>query len=95
LCKAVIIMNEDVARMKSAFEQTGESERSIPYEGHAIVLAWLMLLGPAVVDPSAKHRARSRSLVSLLSTTCRPSVSPGKSLLVILILRHKVFGWLG
>jgi hypothetical protein len=56
LCKAVIILNEDVARTKSAFEQTGDSERSIPVEGHAIVLAWLMLLGPAEVDPSAKHR---------------------------------------
>lgn len=49
-------MIEDVVvRTRSAFEQEDISRDRCPSKGHAIILAWLMLLGPAVVGPSAKH----------------------------------------
>lgn len=52
-------MNVDVGRIRVLLSNRRVRERSISVEGHAIVLAWLMLLGPAVVGPSAKHSTRA------------------------------------
>ena len=52
-------MSVDVGRIRVLLSNRRVRERSISVEGHAIVLAWLMLLGPAVVGPSAKHSTRA------------------------------------
>ena len=56
-------MNVDGARIRVLLSNRRVCERSISVEGHAIVLAWLMLLGPAVVGPSAKHSPEPQSRI--------------------------------
>ena len=64
-------------------------ERSISVEGHAIVLAWLMLLGPAVVGPSAKHSTRAAVSYPCLAQRAAYPVPQVNHKAVILILRHR------